>query len=275
MEKLAAVNLIRRGLGVPAASALDTGTLSMSGEAETFLDEKVVSIMGERPWHNISVYELELELPDSRFTVTGGSGTFTFGETVTQQTSGATGIFKYLITEGATTYMYLVSVSGTFTTGSLTLTGGTSGATKTGASYTAVTEARHAVSSDWTRVVPAPRQSVFFTREADYLYNPDPDELTFTWDQNVFINYQKVLAWTSLTDAQQEYIARAAALDYQRYKNPSRMQDALLYQQMLRAKATALQEDIDAAPDRKNLFIGADATRFRGRIHDHTGRMIL
>lgn len=274
MEKLTAVNLVRRALGVPAASALDTGALSLQGEAEGILDSKLIEIMGERPWFNSCEYDVELELPDSRFVVTGGSGTFTFDETVTQTTSGATGKFKYLLTVGATTYMYLVSVSGTFTTGSLTLTGGTSGATKTGASYTAITEARHAVPDSYLRVVPSARQSVLFVKQGSYLYNPDPDVRSLDWDENVFVDIQKQLAWTELTQAQQEYVARAAAHEVVQYKKPGQTSLAMAYQNYVKARVAALQEDGDAAPQRKNFFASADAMRARGRIYDIQGRVL-
>lgn len=273
MEKLAAVNLIRNAIGVPSASALDTGSNNLAGEAETYLDNKLASVLMERWWFNASEYDVELELPDSRFEVTGGAGTFTFDEIVTQTTSGATGKFKYLLTVGATTYMYLVAVSGTFTVGSLTLTGGTSGATKTGASYTAITEARHAVPDSYLRVVPAPRQNPIFVKQGSYLYNPDPAERTLNWEENVFADVQRELSWTELTEAQQEYIARAAAYEFQFYKKPSERSGSRLYQMMLGAKTRALQEDVDAAPARKNFFDGTDALRARGRIYDQTGRM--
>lgn len=66
-------------------------------------------------------------------TLTGGSGSFVVGETITQATSGATGVIKRLLTS---TRILVSSVVGTFTSGSNLITGGTSAATAT-PTYTA------------------------------------------------------------------------------------------------------------------------------------------
>jgi hypothetical protein len=76
---------------------------------------------------------------DTRIVVSGGSGTFTTGETVTESVSSATGTFAFMETIGATVYMHLLRATGTFT-GGQTLTGGTSGATRTGGTYVAQTK---------------------------------------------------------------------------------------------------------------------------------------
>lgn len=62
-----------------------------------------------------------------KFTMAGGSGTFVVAETVTQATSGATGTVSRI--DGTT--LYVAVVSGTFTSGSNLITGGTSSATGT------------------------------------------------------------------------------------------------------------------------------------------------
>lgn len=62
-----------------------------------------------------------------KMTMSGGAGTFSVGETVTQATSGATGVVKRV--DGSTVYVTISS--GVFTSGSNTVTGGTSGATGT------------------------------------------------------------------------------------------------------------------------------------------------
>lgn len=56
------------------------------------------------------------------------SGVFAAGETITQAVSGATGTVKRILTS---TRMLVSGVTGTFTSGSNTITGGTSGATAT------------------------------------------------------------------------------------------------------------------------------------------------
>lgn len=63
-----------------------------------------------------------------RLTISGASGAFSYGETVTGGTSSATGIVAYY--DSTNTKVYLVSTSGTFQA-SETITGGTSGETAT------------------------------------------------------------------------------------------------------------------------------------------------
>ena len=63
--------------------------------------------------------------------ISGGSGTFAVGETVTESTSLATGVVRRSDQGAATPVLYIDRVTGTFT-GGQTLTGGTSSATATG-----------------------------------------------------------------------------------------------------------------------------------------------
>ena len=174
MDKLEAVNMMRHGLGVPSANALDTGSNSLSGEAESFLDAKVKSILGERRWHNNTQYEVELPVPDVRIEVGDITGTFQFEELVTEGGSGATGTFRYIDTSAGTNYLYLVTVSGTFV-GDANVVGGTSGAAALGASVTSIDAAKHAVNADWIRVAPSARQTHQFSRVGNFLYDPIPD----------------------------------------------------------------------------------------------------
>jgi hypothetical protein len=173
MTKLEAVQLICAGLGVPAPSALSTGSGGIAGEAERFLDQKVKTIMGERWWHNNSEYEVELPVPDVRIEVGDITGSFTFEETITEGGSNATGTFRYLDTSTGTNFLYLVTTSGTFT-GDANLVGENGGAT-VGATATAITAAKHAVPATWLRVIPAPRQTRPFARVGNFLFDPVPD----------------------------------------------------------------------------------------------------
>ena len=66
-----------------------------------------------------------------RFPISGGAGTFTEGETITESTSSATGVLRRTDQSAGTPALYIDPASGTFT-GGQTLTGGTSGATATG-----------------------------------------------------------------------------------------------------------------------------------------------
>lgn len=71
---------------------------------------------------------LGLDTPTIRMAMGSLSGTFEKGEAVSQATSGATGVVKDV---DGTGYIYIEVSSGTFTSGSNTVTGGTSGATMT------------------------------------------------------------------------------------------------------------------------------------------------
>ena len=98
---------------------------------------------------------------------------------------------------------------------------------------------------------------------------------SFFWDEPVYVDVQVLLDWEDLTPAQQEYIARAAALEFQRYKKRSRTDDSLLYQQMMQARTYAHQEDILASPVRTNMFGSSDYRQTQGRIHITRGRTVL
>lgn len=265
MTELEGVNIVLAGIGAPPSSALDSSGNSEVTEAEDYLDAetRLVQVRGGNGWWFHRVNEYEAELPDSRFTVTGGSGTFTFDETVTQQTSGATGKFKYLYTSGGTTYMYVKSVSGTFTTGSLTLTGGTSGATKTGASYTAVTTARHAFPrSFWVYFEPSlsEPERPYIQPRGDYLYNADPDDLTFDWTVDLTLNYVPLLDFGDLPESVADYIARSAAFKYKLYKRQT--EDPALARMAAMARGRASQEH--NRYKRPNIFSGSDGIAVRG-----------
>lgn len=66
-----------------------------------------------------------------KFPISGITGTFTVGETVTESVSSATGVLRRSDQGAGTPALYIDPVSGTFT-GGQTLTGGTSSATATG-----------------------------------------------------------------------------------------------------------------------------------------------
>lgn len=64
-----------------------------------------------------------------RMTLGTVTGTFALGETITQATSGATGVIEAVDGSGASQILHVSVTSGTFTSGSNQITGGTSGAT--------------------------------------------------------------------------------------------------------------------------------------------------
>lgn len=80
-----------------------------------------------------------------KFPVSSVSGNFTVGETITESTSGATGVLRRTDEDdGTSPALYIEPVSGTFTGGE-TLTGGTSSATATGGTIEAAATVRHHV----------------------------------------------------------------------------------------------------------------------------------
>lgn len=77
-----------------------------------------------------------------RFPISGGSGTFTEGETITESTSSATGVLRRSDQGAGTPALYIDPATGTFT-GGQTLTGGTSGATTTGGTIISPSTGKH------------------------------------------------------------------------------------------------------------------------------------
>lgn len=92
MTTLEAVNAILEVIGESPVSTLDTGGTSEAGEAETFLDRSRKDILA-LGWSFNQDLRIEVDFPNVKLGVAGTTGTFTYGETVTQATSGATGTF--------------------------------------------------------------------------------------------------------------------------------------------------------------------------------------
>lgn len=81
------------------------------------------------------------EYPTVKFGISGITGTFTEGETITESVSSATGTLRRSDQGDSTKVLYIAPVTGTFT-GGQTLTGGTSGATATGGTIESTTAVR-------------------------------------------------------------------------------------------------------------------------------------
>lgn len=260
MTKLEAVNEILEGLGEPAASALDTGGTSIEGEAEDFLDRYNRRIQ-HQGWAWNEEDEITLTLPDTSIAHGSVTGTFEYGETITGGTSSATGTFYYTLSGT----MYMVAVSGTFQSGE-TLTGGTSSATASStAAPSTITEARHAVdTTNWLSVEEHKDELVKFVQRGGYLY--DTDDNTFTFDDDVKINRVKLLDFTDLTDALADYIVKAAAYNFQRFKRADQGDDQFLIQELTKAKVRAEQEDSDQR--RTNILKTPGALRVKGNRND-------
>ena len=136
------------GTAVSASVWVPTNDREMKPVAEKALDESAYGVIDERyeskSARNLTEVMMSGVLRDEFIgllllaafgteylciatTMSGGSGTFTVGETVSQATSGATGTVRRV--EGSNVWIQVSS--GTFTSGSNTVTGGSSGATGT------------------------------------------------------------------------------------------------------------------------------------------------
>lgn len=259
MTTLEAVNEILEAIGEPAAAALDTGGTSIEADAERTLD-KIDKRVQRWGWAVNEQDEVTLNYADRSLAMTGAaSGAFTFGETLTEATTGATGKFLYL--DGTT--VYLKYLTGTFETGGTdrVLTGGTSGETysSTGLAAT-ITSSKIAYDTDWLSITAHAEELIEFVPIAGFLY--DKDDNTYTFDADVKVNVVTQLAWLSLTDALQDYIVKLARIDFQRSVKRGTTSDSLLKEELRMAQYVARQEDTDLR--RTNLYNTRHARRIAG-----------
>ena len=234
IAQLDAVNRMLRGIGAPTVSALDTGASSLAGDAEALLNEIVNEVQAEG-WFTGVQEEYEYKIPTAIIAISGGAGDFIFDELVTESTSLATGTYKF---SGSS--MYLVPVSGTFTGGE-TLTGGTSGATRTGATATTQTSSVLYVSTNWVRVVPSAREYRRISKRGDQLY--DETNQTASFSANVFLNAHQDLFLSDLPYNLGSYVAARAAWKFQRWRKRGRVDDSMLKEEMMIARLAAVRED--------------------------------
>lgn len=164
MTTLQAVNIMLQGIGAPRASALDTGGTSITAEAEAMLDE-ITDEVQSIGWAIGTTHNYEYKIPTVTIEISGGSGTPLFDETITESTSGATGQYKF-----SGSKMHIVPLTGTFSGGE-TLTGETSGATRDGGTLETVTESVLFVNTSWSKVVPGTKEHKRVVRRGDQLYD--------------------------------------------------------------------------------------------------------
>lgn len=248
-------------IGQPRPDSLDTGGTSDEAEAERTLDR--ISAEIQRMGWFVNEEELSLGVPDTRIAVSGGTGTFTYGETVTESVSGATGTFDHIL-DG---FMYInrVRVSGTFT-GGQTLTGGTSSATRTGGAYTAITESRVALNPDeLLKVLPSELESESQRIVTRGPFFWDAENATYIFNERDELNLRivRMLDIDEMTGALASYIAKEAAWNFMRYKLPGRVDTENRYAEMLRAKAAAFDEDIMLR--KSNVLNSSHALDVKGR----------
>lgn len=252
MTTLEAVNELLQATGQPAVSATTaTGTFPTKtydnatdqGEAELYLDRECKKILN-KGWYQNTVTEFRINAPLTKLTIGAITGTYTFGETVTEATSLATGTFNYQ--SGG--FMYVYTTSGTFVGTTKVLTGGTSGATCTDSAVATLTSGRIAYPSTWLKVVPANSEWRSFTPDNGYFYllgsppvaGTDP---TFNFSGSIAVNYVEWRDISAITQALAEYVVRSACVKFQRYKRNGAEVDGHLLQELALAKVRADQEE--------------------------------
>lgn len=251
---LDAVNEILEIIGEPAFLALDTGGTSIAAEAETMLNREGDRIQ-KQGWFVNQEFDFTIQIATLKIAVSGGAGVFLFGETVTESISGATGTFKF---EEAGE-MFLVPITGTFTGGQL-LTGGTSTATRDGAAATTITESKIALDPTWVHIEPWETEEKRFVRFGSFLRDVRDQTLIFTRD--VTVELIQLLDFLDLTDKLQEYIVKAAAKKFQRFKKRGAFDERIARDEEIEARTLASQEDGDLRGD--NILETNEARLLKG-----------
>lgn len=237
MTRLEAVNELLAGLGEPPVTALDTGGTSEAAEAEEYLDRAMREIVLEE-WPQNADHDRTVPLPTHRLTITGSTGTFTWNEVIT--VGSVTGTFSHIETVSGTSYLY-----GAFTEtpGTGTITGSTSGATRTVTAVLAVSSSKIGVGSDWTQVRASQQEYRRITVREGFLF--DLGDLTYTFNSDVTLDIRRDGVFANMTDALQNYIVKKAAVLFQRYKKRGMADDQFLREQLIEAKVGALRERQD------------------------------
>jgi hypothetical protein len=253
MTLLQAVNELLSGLGEPPVTVLDTGGTSEVSEAEEYIGIAMREIVLE-DWPQTADESRTVPLPTFRLTVTG-SGVFTWGETCT--VGGVEVVFSHVETVGATTYMY---VSGSTTPGTGTITGGTSGATRTVTAVLAITSSKIGIGSDWTSIRASPTEYRRITVRDGFLF--DLDDLTTTFTGDVILDIRRDGSFTALTPALRQYVTKRAAVLFQQFKKRGITDDQFLVRRLNEARSVALRERQDHR--RTNIHKTAEANAMSG-----------
>lgn len=257
MTKLSAANEVLESINEPPSSALDTGGTSDIARAETFLDRSSTRIQGYG-WAFNRDRLVEVFAPTKNIAVSGGSGTFTWGEVVTESVSGATGTFNRITSN----VMYLAPLTGTFT-GGQTLTGATSGATKTGAALATATTAKIAVNPSWIKFKPAKGEYREFAAAGGFLRSIPADAAADTFfSGSVRLEVVTEQAFIDVPDPVAWFIVADARVRFQRHIKQSQTDDATLLQERSLARLEAIRYDQDQSPS--NPLQTAETWAFKG-----------
>jgi hypothetical protein len=212
MTELAAVTIALEQVGVPPPLVL-TGTLDSDVvDARRFVTTELRRILTPG-WPCNTVKGLELPFPPHTIVASGGAGTFTYGQTVTESVTLAVFTFDH----EADGKLHLHLVSGT-PTGGQTLTGTGGGApTRVGGTYALVTENAIAADPDWLQLSSrrgGPRVTVVdgFVQELD-----DDAPNTTTFDTTLTVDVTLTRAIDEVSDALADYVAAEAGYKLQKY----------------------------------------------------------
>lgn len=257
MTKLSAANEVGEAINAPHALALDTGGTSNIGRAEAFLDRSSTTVQAYG-WAFNTDKRVEVFAPLKNIAVSGGSGTFQWGEVVTETGSGATATFNRITSN----VMYLAPLTGTLT-GGQTLTGATSGATKTGAALTTTTTAAIAANPAWLTFKPAADEYRELSVVGGFIRSvPEGEAAAETFGGSVLVHTVTEESFTDVPDPIARFIVKDACVRFQRRIKGASADDAALVQERAEARLHAIQYDQSQAP--ANPLKTPESVRFKG-----------
>lgn len=267
MTKLEAVNEMLEWVGQDPVTAITVSGNDETNQCETTLDRENRRIQTEG-WYVNTLQDVELSPPEVQIAGAAGTGIFTFNETVTQATSGAIGLFRYI----ESGFIYLQYVSGTFVN-TKTLTGASSTATWIGTTYTAQTTGKLAISTDVLAITPSAKAGEWakIAQRGTFIY--DLENVTFIFSDSVHTKVVGLLAFTDLPQSLASYVAKAAASKYRLWKMKGSPPDQERVAELIKAKVKAEQDDQDLR--KSNIFNEAGAQAVLGNRNTRTTDVII
>lgn len=278
MVTLDAVNEILEVIGeTPITTVPTSNDGTVEWRASDTLTKEATRVQGENWWWHLSEFDVDLTIPDVEIAVSGGSGVFTYGETVRETSTNATGTFDVIHNDK----MYLRKVSGTFT-GSQTLTGLTSSSTRTGAAYAAVTSAPLGVDfANWLRIrrhIDHRNQTIedkeFAIKDAigaadstgRYRLLFDLDNNDYTWDEKMRVDRLVKRDFQDLPDRLTDYVLARTKMRFQKAEKRGHLDHLLIQEEILHARAEAFTENHQAMGWRGNMLQSMEHRNILGKV---------
>ncbi len=244
-EGLDVINEMLGAIGeysVADLNAFESGGTTMAAQAERVLLRENVKIQS-KGWHENTELDVELKVPVTTLTISNVSGTFTIGETVTGDSSSATGLYSQI--DGTT--MYLVPVSGTFEAAD-NLTGADSEVTAVvdADGVDSVSEAEIVLTTD---IIRADSYGASAYRDVcvrgGKLY--DRADNTFDFSDTIYAKLVRLLDFPDLTPDTRAAVAARAARKFQAEIIGDRGKDADLKKDEDEAHTEAVKTDAENA----------------------------